>query len=66
MVMTLKAARIIKGYTQDELAKMIGVSRATYMAIEKSPDRATIKMAKDISHAVGVPLDDLFFAKDPT
>jgi DNA-binding XRE family transcriptional regulator len=66
MAMTLKAARIIRGYTQEELAEMIGVSRSTYIKMEKMPDNITVGLAKAISKAVDVPLDDLFFARDST
>lgn len=66
MAMTLKAARINSGFTQVQMGAKLGISRDKYRAIEKNPGRATVEMAKRISSIVGIPYDDLFFARIST
>lgn len=62
--LTLKQARLCAEVNQSELAKAIGVSRYTYMQIEKNPDRATVAQAKAISSFLKVPYDEIFFGKN--
>lgn len=63
MGFTVKQARQYAGYTQREMAKMLGVSRDTYRKIECFPEIATIATAKRISEVVGIPIDQIFFAE---
>lgn len=65
-ILTLKQARLFADVNQAEVAKAIGVSRYTYMQLEKNPDKATIAQAKAISKFLNVPYDEIFFGADST
>lgn len=57
----LKAARAAKDMSQQELAKLAGVSRQTISAIEKGDYNPTIRLCITICRIVGKTLDDLFW-----
>lgn len=57
----LKAARAAKDYSQDDLAKICGVSRQTINAIEKGDYNPTINLCRAICKALDKTLDDLFW-----
>ena len=57
----MKAARVSKDLSQDQLAKMIGVSRQTINAIEKGDYNPTINLCISICKALGKTLDELFW-----
>ena len=57
----LKAARAAKDMSQDDLAKLCGVSRQTINAIEKGDYNPTIKLCRDICKTLGKTLDELFW-----
>lgn len=57
----LKSARAGKDLSQDELARMCGVSRQTVSAIEKGDYNPTINLCISICKALGKTLDDLFW-----
>jgi putative transcriptional regulator len=46
--------------TQADLAKRIGVTRQTIIAIEQGKYSPSLEMAFQIAHVFGVPLDDVF------
>jgi putative transcriptional regulator len=46
--------------TQAELARRIGVTRQTVIAIEQGRYSPSLEMAFQIAHVFGVPLDDVF------
>ena len=46
--------------TQAELAKRIGVTRQTIIAIEQGRYSPSLEMAFQIAQAFGVPLEDVF------
>ena len=48
------------------MAEKLGISRDTYRKIEQSPEDATVATAKKISEVVGIPIDQIFFAKMST
>ncbi len=56
----LKKYRQLKGLTQEELAQMVGVRRETIMRLEKAQYNPSLKLAIDISRAVGVSIEKLF------
>ncbi|MCQ2567864.1 MAG: helix-turn-helix transcriptional regulator [Mogibacterium sp.] len=62
----MKVARVEKDFSQDQLAKMIGVSRQTINAIEKGDYNPTINLCIAICHALGKTLDDLFWSEEDT
>ena len=59
-----KAARAGKDLSQDELAKLTGVSRQTISAIEKGDYNPTINLCVSICRALGKTLDELFWPEE--
>lgn len=57
----LKAARAGMDLSQDDLAKLCGVSRQTISAIEKGDYNPTINLCIAICKALGKTLDELFW-----
>ena len=57
----LKAARAGKDLSQDDLAKLTGVSRQTISAIEKGDYNPTINLCISICKVLGMTLDELFW-----
>lgn len=66
MTYSVKQARQYAGLTQCQMAEKLRVSRDSYRNIEKNPERATIKQAKEISAITGIGVDSIFFAGDFT
>ena len=56
----LKEIRLQKGWTQEGLAKVAGVTRQTIIAIEKSKFVPSVKLALEISAILEVSLDEIF------
>ena len=56
----LKAARAGKDLSQDELARLTGVSRQTISAIEKGDYNPTVNLCIAICKVLGKTLDELF------
>ncbi len=59
MAITLAAARVNKGLTQKEAAKMIGISLTTLQNYEKYKTKPDIDVGKKISEVYGVTIDDI-------
>lgn len=57
---SIRTHREAAGLTQAELARMIGVTRQTLIAIEQQKYSPTLELAFQIARAFGVGLDDLF------
>ncbi|WP_436844068.1 helix-turn-helix transcriptional regulator [Streptomyces subrutilus] len=58
---TIRAQRFAHGeMTQAELARRIGVSRQTVIAIEQGRYSPSLEMAFQIAQVFGVPLDTVF------
>ena len=57
----LKSARAALDLSQDDLAKIVGVSRQTINAIEKGDYNPTINLCRAICKALGKTLDELFW-----
>lgn len=56
----LRNFRVQKGLTQGELADIVGVRRETIMRLEKAQYNPSLKLAVDISRAVGAPIEEIF------
>ena len=57
---TIRSRREEAGMTQAELARLIGVTRQTLIAIEQGRYSPTLEIAFQIARAFGLPLEDLF------
>ena len=57
----MKAARVAKDLSQQQLADLIGVSRQTISAIEKGDYNPTINLCIAICRELGKTLDELFW-----
>ena len=57
---TIRATREAAGMTQADLARRVGVSRQTLIAIEQGRYSPTLELAFQLSRAFGVGLDELF------
>ena len=57
---TLKVQRAMKNLTQEQLAKLLGVSRQTMNSIEKNRYVPSTEVALKLSKGFGVSFNDLF------
>lgn len=62
--LSLKAARVMKDMSQEDLAKACGVSRQTIVSIEKGDYNPTINLCIKICKELGKTLDDLFWPEE--
>lgn len=58
---TLKAARVNAGYTQEEVAKLMGVSTLTIGKWETNSDVLKLKNAKKLCEIYKKNINDIFF-----
>ena len=56
----LKKYRQQVGLTQEQLAEKVGVRRETILRLEKAQYNPSLKLAVDISRAVGIPIEEIF------
>lgn len=64
MNVKLKGKRVEKGYTQEQLAKKIGVNTATYNRKEKGLVDFTLTEIQDLMYYLDCDFDDIFFKKE--
>ena len=62
--LTLKEWRSRKKYTQQELAKVIGISPSTYNIWENNPEIIKPKDAFKIAKALNVSINEIIFLKE--
>ena len=60
----VKLARVERGYTQQELANLIGVTRQTIGLIEAEKYNPTITLCLRLAQALHKPLTDLFWGEE--
>lgn len=60
----IRKIRNSKGLTQEELAKIVGVSRQTISAIENGQFNPTAKLALLLCYALDKTFEELFFFKE--
>jgi putative transcriptional regulator len=60
----LKLARVENGYSQQELADLVGAARQTIGLIEKGKYNPSLDLCLRIAKALGKTLDDLFWQED--
>lgn len=56
----LKKYRQLANLTQEELAEKVGVRRETIVRLEAGRYNPSLKLAVDISRAVGARIEDIF------
>jgi DNA-binding XRE family transcriptional regulator/uncharacterized phage-associated protein len=60
----IEQARLARGYTQEQVAHAIGVSRPTYVNIESGKKELTISQAEAVSSMLRVSIDDMLGLSD--
>ncbi len=60
----LKEVRLQKELTQESLAKVVGVTRQTIIAIEKDKFVPSVKLALQLASALDTSLQDLFWLEN--
>ena len=58
----IKGIRIKHGLTQDDMAKMLEMSRQNYNIIENNPTKADLNRLYEIFNLLDEPIDDFLFA----
>jgi len=66
MEFTVEQARKHADFTQQQMADKMGISRHTYIRIEKEPESATIGQGKAIARITGIPFNQIFFGENST
>jgi DNA-binding XRE family transcriptional regulator/uncharacterized phage-associated protein len=59
-------ARLACGYSQEQVAHVLGVSRPTYMNIEAGKKELTLSQAKALSSILKISIDDILGVADGT
>jgi len=62
----IEQARLARGYTQEQVAHAIGVSRPTYINIESGKKELTLRQAKVLSSMLRISIDDILGVADGT
>ncbi len=57
----LKENRLKRNLTQDALARMVGVTRQTIIAIEKEKFVPSVRLALELSRALDAPIVEVFY-----
>lgn len=61
----IKAQREKRGFTHDEVAKLIDVSRSSYFAIERGDKKLSLDEAAKLAKIFGITVDELLNAYTP-
>ena len=62
----IEKARLERGYTQEQVARAIGVSRPTYISIESGKKELTLRQAEALSSMLRIGMDDILGIADGT
>lgn len=60
MINNIKQLRKAKGYRQEDLAKAVGVSRQTIIAIENNKYNPTLELAMKLARYLETTVEELF------
>lgn len=58
---TCKKVRKLLGFTQEQMARHIGMSRTSWMAVEKGTKQLTLDEAALVSESVKMPIDAIYY-----
>ena len=58
----IKGLRTKHGYTQDDMAQKLKISRATYINLENNPTKADLEKVYKIFNLLDEPIDDFLYA----
>ncbi len=61
---TVKQLRKQAGLRQEDMAKELGVSRQTIIAVENDKYNPTLELAMKIARLLGLHVDEIFFLDD--
>jgi DNA-binding XRE family transcriptional regulator/uncharacterized phage-associated protein len=61
---SIELARLERGYTQEQVARALGVSRPTYVKIESGKNELTLRQAKVLSSMLRISMDEILGASD--
>lgn len=64
MKISLRAARVDAGMTQQEVARQIEVSTPTYRMMEREPQRIRIERAHELAALFGREMSDIEWRRD--
>ncbi|MDD3293040.1 MAG: helix-turn-helix domain-containing protein [Candidatus Pacebacteria bacterium] len=64
-IQKIKEFRLERGFSQDQIAKAIGVSRPTYTAIESGKQELSLEEAKKLATLFGIGVDELLSGSIP-
>jgi putative transcriptional regulator len=56
----MRAARIWAGFSQQELAEIVGCSRETISAVERGTSRPSVTLALAVARALELSVEELF------
>ena len=62
----IKVYRAIHDLTQEQLAKKLGVTRQTIIAIEKDKYNPSLDLAFKMARIFGVKIEDIFVYEEPS
>ena len=66
MALRIEAARVNKQLTQEEAAKLIGISKDCLSNYERGKTAPNVIVAKKMAEVYGVGIDDLIFCLETT
>lgn len=61
MAMSMKAARVNAGYTQEEACKLLGITKSTLCSYENYKTVPSILMAQKMAEAYKLTINDIEF-----
>lgn len=64
MAISIRAARLIAGFTQTEVGERVGKSRNTIASYEAYSSVPDIKTAQAMAEMFGMSVDDIIWAKE--
>lgn len=60
----MKSARVAKDMSQEQLAEEVGATRQTILMVEAGKYNPSLALCKEICHALGTTLNDLFWEEE--